>query len=63
MTHGVITFILALIAIGTFVLKGKQWPTFITATLFGIYLGSTFIGEGLKDAVETFLEFLTGRLG
>lgn len=52
MTHFAITVILGITAGFTFVLQGKQWPTFIFATAFGVFLGSTIVGESVKDLVE-----------
>ncbi len=45
--QAVLTLIFGVIAICTFLLKGRQWPTFITAGLFGMFAGSTDWGAGL----------------
>jgi hypothetical protein len=55
--------LLATIAIATFVLKGKQWPTFISATLLGMFLGSTSAGtavvKNLAESVASILKNLS----
>jgi hypothetical protein len=43
--QAMLCLLLAVIAIATFVLKGKQWPTFISATLLGLFLGATKAGD------------------
>ncbi|GIH69416.1 hypothetical protein [Sphaerimonospora thailandensis] len=62
MTTAVITFVLGIIAVATFMIKGRQWPTFITAVLFGLYLGTTPVGEFIKGIVKSFFTALTGWL-
>lgn len=62
MTQVAVTFILGVVAIATFMLKGKQWPTFITAGLFGIFLGATPLGAGLMDLINRFFDSLNGWL-
>jgi hypothetical protein len=48
--QAMLCMLLAVIAIATFVLKGKQWPTFISAGLLGLFLGATNFGN---TAVES----------
>ena len=62
MTEAMICVLLGVIAVCTFWLKGKQWPTFITATVFGIFLGTTPIGSALKSGVMAFFGWLNGLL-
>jgi len=45
--QALLCILLATIAIATFVLKGKQWPTFISAGFMGLFLGATTAGTGL----------------
>lgn len=61
MTQAAVTLVLGTIAVATFMLKGKQWPTFITAAVFGIYLGSTQFGEFIQGFVTGFLNSI-GRM-
>jgi len=63
MTTAAITVILGVIAVCTFWMKGKQWPTFITATLFGIFLGTTPVGSWARDLVENLMGALNSWLG
>lgn len=49
--HAVIVLILGILAVATFMIQGKQWPTFIFATLFGMFFGSTEWGQAISDNV------------
>ncbi|MEU7743355.1 hypothetical protein [Nonomuraea sp. NPDC049158] len=51
--QAVICLILGIVAVATFMIKGKQWPTFITATLFGMYAGATTWGGAITRAVTS----------
>lgn len=62
MTQAAITFILGTIAVATFMLKGKQWPTFITAALFGLYLGGTSLGQWVQGIVNGLMAQLNAWL-
>lgn len=53
--QAVICLILAIIAVATFLLQGKQWPTFISATLFGMFAGSTDWGGAVMKWVSAML--------
>ncbi len=52
--QAVLTVIFGIIAICTFLLKGRQWPTFITAGLFGMFAGSTAWGSELMGWCAAF---------
>jgi hypothetical protein len=62
-TQAVLTLILGIIAVCTFLLKGRQWPTFITACLFGMFAGSTAWGSGLMgwcgDLVRSIIQSMS----
>lgn len=62
MTQGVICLVLGIIAIATFLLQGKQWPTFISAILLGMFLGSTAFGGAVMGWVTSMLSTLTRTL-
>lgn len=47
MVQGVLAILFLVIAVCTFLLQGKQWPTFITAGLFGMCFAATDWGSGL----------------
>lgn len=57
--HEALLVITFAIAITTTILRGKQWPTLITAAVFGCFLGSTSTGlmiiKLVKEAVNAFL--------
>lgn len=52
MTHAALTVIFGIAAVFTFWHTGRQWPTAILATIFGVLLGTTPLGRWLVDAVE-----------
>ncbi len=60
--QGVICFVLGVVAIATFMLKGKQYPTFITAGLFGMYAGSTEWGGAIMRAVSNLAVQVIGAM-
>ncbi|WP_068925069.1 hypothetical protein [Planobispora rosea] len=60
--QGFITLMLFVIAVCTFLLKGRQWPTFITAGLFGMFFGSTAWGSGLMGWVSALASTLVGAI-
>lgn len=62
MTTVAITFVLGAICVATFLLQGKQWPTFITSTIFGLYLGSTTLGTWTMGQVNAVFDWLGGML-
>ncbi len=62
MTQAAITLVLGVIAVATFMLKGKQWPTFITTLVFGLYLGTTTVGQWIMTPVNAFFGWLNGFL-
>lgn len=45
--QGVLAFVFLVVAVATFLLQGKQWPTFISAVLFGMFFGGTMWGASL----------------
>ncbi|MFI6595031.1 hypothetical protein ACIBHX_02215 [Nonomuraea sp. NPDC050536] len=49
--QGVLACMFLVIAVCTFLLQGKQWPTFISAMLFGMFFGGTEWGIGLMKWV------------
>jgi len=51
--QAMLCLLLAVIAIATFVLKGKQWPTFISAGLLGVFLGATDPGNALVASMSS----------
>jgi hypothetical protein len=60
--QGFLTLLLGVIAVCTFLLKGRQWPTFITAGLFGMFAGSTAWGAGLMGWVSALATTLVQAL-
>lgn len=60
MTIGVITLILGILAFATFWAQGRQWPTFIFATLFGICLGVGPVGPGVVKVLRSFFGAFAG---
>lgn len=63
MTQFAMTVILGVAAWCTFVLQGKQWPTFILATLFGIFLGTSEIGGSLRELGVWLFKTAEGAFG
>ncbi|GII65375.1 hypothetical protein Ssi03_75340 [Sphaerisporangium siamense] len=52
--QAVLTLIFGVIAVCTFMLKGRQWPTFITACLFGMFFGTTTWGRTIGAWISEF---------
>jgi hypothetical protein len=52
MTQGVLAILFLVIAVCTFLLQGKQWPTFISACLFGMCFAATDWGTGLMGWIR-----------
>jgi hypothetical protein len=52
MTHAALTVIFGVAAIFTFWNSGRQWPTAILATIFGILLGGTPVGRWIAEGVN-----------
>lgn len=53
MDVGTVGLIMMIISLCTFVIDGKQWPTFITAAIGGICIGyaSNKVGDAVTDTV------------
>lgn len=52
MAQGVLAILFLIIAICTFLLQGKQYPTFIAACLFGMFFAATDWGHSLTAWVR-----------
>lgn len=52
MTQIAICVILATAAVATFMLNGRQWPTFLVTLLFGLYFGHTSAGQWVMGRVD-----------
>lgn len=50
--QGVLAVLFLVIAVCTFLLQGKQYPTFISAALFGMFFAATDWGSGLMTWVR-----------
>ncbi|MBO2461633.1 hypothetical protein [Actinomadura violacea] len=46
------------VAFTTCLLKGKQWPTLVTATIFGCFLGATPAGHKATGVVKEIVGLL-----
>ncbi|MDF5759402.1 hypothetical protein [Spongiactinospora sp. TRM90649] len=44
-----------ILAVATFLIQGRQWPTAIAACVFGLFLASTPVGDMVTDALVTLL--------
>lgn len=62
MTQVAISVILCTAAVATFMLNGRQWPTFVVTLLFGLYLGHTSLGEWIMSWVDKFFGWINGLL-
>lgn len=62
MGQAAVGLICLIISVGTFLLEGKQWPTFITAGIGGIILGhvSTTIAGKVYDATHSVFSTVGG---
>lgn len=60
--HVVLVLILGALALATCWFKGRQWPTFITATLFGVALGATPFGQGIMGIFRNMIHWLNSTL-
>jgi len=60
--QAVLCLILGVVAVCTFLLKGRQWPTFITACLFGMFVGGTGWGGAVMRAVSSVTSQIIGAL-
>lgn len=54
LVQGVLAVLFGVIAVCTFLLKGRQYPTAISACLFGMFFAATDWGAGLTEWVRTF---------
>ena len=52
MAQGVLAIFFLIIAVCTFLLKGRQYPTAITATLFGLFFAATDWGVAVTDWIR-----------
>lgn len=48
-------------AVASFLIQGRQWPTAITATIFGIFLGATAAGIDFAEWLAELLKTFVGR--
>lgn len=57
--YAVLMIVFGTAAAASFLIQGRQWPTFLTAALFGIFLGATeggiAVAEWLADLLKTFV--------
>lgn len=60
--QGFLTLLLGVVAVCTFLLKGRQWPTAVTAALFGMFFGGTAWGAGLMGWVAALAGTLVQAL-
>jgi hypothetical protein len=60
--YAVLMIVFGTMAIASFLIQGRQWPTAITAAIFGIFLGATSAGEAVAAALADFLQNIVGSL-
>lgn len=60
--YAVLLLLSGVLAIASFLIQGRQWPTFLAATAFGIFLGATTAGETIAQALADFLRHLAGSI-
>lgn len=60
--QGVIALLFGVVAVSTFLLQGRQWLTFVTAGVFGMFFGSVPWGRGLMSMISSVVSFAIGGL-
>lgn len=62
MTQVAICVILGVSAVATFMLNGRQWPTFVVTLIFGCYFGHTSAGQWCMARVDDFFGLVNSWL-
>jgi hypothetical protein len=62
MTQVAICVILGVASVATFMLNGRQWPTFLVTLIFGTYFGHTTAGQWCMARVGEFFAMVNDAL-
>lgn len=60
--YAVLMIVFGTMAVASFLIQGRQWPTAITAAMFGIFLGATSAGIGIAEWAAGLLKDIIGSV-